>query len=135
MMPRYRVKTLLLICTAAALWLSTFSEYTSKEDVRQFILIAVTLMSATAALSAPGSKRAFWGGFTASMAILQTRSAYYTAPRMLWLQELARTLSGGLRNPLTSNIQVTLIAVAWLLISAALGWLCAYAYTQAKREK
>src|SRR4051812_42481138 len=121
-MPRYRVKTLLLVSTAVALWLSTFSEYTSKEDVRQFVLIAISLMSATAALSATGSKRAFWGGFTAAMAIFQTRSAYYSAPRMLWLQELSGKLTG-FRNPLASNIQITLTVVAWLLISAAMGWL------------
>jgi thiosulfate reductase cytochrome b subunit len=133
-MPRYRVKTLLLISAVVALWLSTFSEYTSKEDVRQLIVIAVTLMSATAALSATGSKRAFWGGFTASMAIFQTRSAFYSAPRMLWLQELAAKLSG-FRDPLTSNIQVTLTVVAWLLISAAIGWLCANVYREAKREE
>jgi hypothetical protein len=69
------------------------------------------------------------------MLIFQTRSAYYSAPRMLWLQELSRKVSGGLQNPLTLNIQVTLTVAAWLLISAAMGWLCANVYKEAKGEK
>jgi len=62
-MPRFGIKSLLLVIGVAALWLSTLAGYTGAEDVQAFILLAILVLSGIAAMSHTGRRGAFWAGF------------------------------------------------------------------------
>jgi hypothetical protein len=62
-MPRFGVKAVLVVLSAAALWLSSFTNYIGSDDVRRAILLFVTCASVAMAFSTSGQRRAFWLGF------------------------------------------------------------------------
>jgi hypothetical protein len=66
-MPRFGIKTLLVALTVAALWLSTFANYSMAEDVRRSILLLIFVAAGMAALWGRGRNRAFWVGFFVAM--------------------------------------------------------------------
>ena len=63
MPPRFGTKSLLLVVTLVALWLSTFAGFGAAADVRASILLLIFVGSAVAALCNRGKSPAFSGQF------------------------------------------------------------------------
>src|SRR4051812_12765029 len=73
--PRFGMKSLLILFAAVALWLSTFVQYTGAHDFRYAMKLAVAIVSAAASASSVGAGRYYWGGFAATMLALCWREA------------------------------------------------------------
>jgi hypothetical protein len=137
-LPRFSLKTLLIVATALALWFSTFASYRGAEDVRGFVMLAVAVAAGAAACCSKGGRRAFWGGLCASLLIMGSRSQFVSfAPRLTWLFQITMDLSGYLssdpmqRKHLMESIQAMHFGV-WLVIAMMIGLLCAYIHRQSR---
>jgi hypothetical protein len=77
-MPRFRIRSLLLLTTAVCLWLATFSGEADPSlqgpgsHFRRVLLATVLIASAVAAVSSSGHRRAFWSAFAAMMLLIMT---------------------------------------------------------------
>jgi hypothetical protein len=135
-LPRFGMKTLLIIATAIALWLSTFSAYTGHEDVRGFVMLSVAIGSGATAVYSGGAKRAFWGGFFAAIATMGARGTFLSfSPRFAWATQLAYNLAEllpGQANQNLRNLQATFAYLCSLLMAALIGLLCTYIYHQCR---
>src|SRR4051794_40830028 len=87
----FRLRSLLIAMTVAALWLSTLTGYTGSNDVQAFIWTAIVVMSGIAAGSTKGARRAFWAGFCSTMLLTSMRSVFsmYGA-KLTWTQNLSK---------------------------------------------
>src|SRR4051812_39367293 len=84
LIPRFSLATLLVATTALAVWFSTFYRYTGSDDVRAIFMLAIIIAPGAAAVYSEGAKRAFWGGFFATMFGLGSRLFLGGAPRFNW---------------------------------------------------
>ena len=140
-MPRFRIKSLLILSAAIAVWFSTFARYTGADDVQHFMILAITIGSGAAAVSAVGAKRAFWGGFCATMWAVNSRTLFSATPRFSWLTQasiyLSRYISQGPASGKANmdSIQITLAVCLWLVMAALIGMLCTYIYKQNQPSK
>jgi hypothetical protein len=137
---RFGIRTLLIAVTVVALWLSTLTGFTGSNDVQAFIWIAIVVLSGAAAICYKERRRAFWGGFFATMLLVSSRSvAIVPTPGFMWAQQLSRTLSEYLNPPqlrsgrTVLNINSTLILVTMLAVAALMGVMCVYIYNQSKK--
>jgi hypothetical protein len=68
-MPRFGIKSLLILFAIVGLWLSTFSKYPGSQDIQAIVRLLVFLTAALSALFYRGRRQAFWIGFFATMLI------------------------------------------------------------------
>jgi hypothetical protein len=74
-MPRFGIKTLLIVFTVVAIWLATFIRQGQDlqgagNEIRNCMMLVVFLASGFAAIYNQGRRRAFWSGFFATMLLL-----------------------------------------------------------------
>jgi hypothetical protein len=130
---RYRLRTLMILMAAVALWLSTITGYESAQDVRALLMLSVLVASAAAAISHDGPRRAFWVGFFLTvlpMALgsgspfLGTAFTFPWAERLLNAYGIFQNASlGGGGNPRYLFLLYTIHVVVLLLIATAMGFL------------
>ena len=137
---RFGIKSLLITVTVVYLWLSTLTAYSGSNDVQAFIWIAIVVSSGAAAMCYKERRRAFWGGFFATMVLVSTRSVVTVpTPGFTWAQQLSRTFAeylnpAQLRSGRTVlNINSTLILVTILVVAALMGLMCVHIYDQSKK--
>ena len=137
---RFGIKSLLITVTVVSLWLSTLTAYSGSNDVQAFIWIAIVVSSGAAAMCYKDRRRAFWGGFFATMVLVSTRSVVTVpTPGFTWAQQLSRTFAeylnpAQLRSGRTVlNINSTLILVTILVVAALMGLMCVHIYDQSKK--
>lgn len=138
-LPRFRIRFLLIVTAVVALWLSTFTGYTGSNDVQAFIWAAIVIMSGVAAVSCTARRRAFWAGFCSTMLLTTTRTVFTLfGARLSWTQNLSRGLAekwqgdiGG-RGQVVLNINATLILVTIVVAAILIGILCIFVYDQSK---
>src|SRR4051812_38705470 len=63
-MPRFGIKSLLIVITVVALWFSTFTDYPVAYHVRRSIVLLIFSASVLVAVYGRGRWRAFWIGFS-----------------------------------------------------------------------
>lgn len=146
-MPRFGIKSLLIVSAGLALWLSTFSRYAAASDVRKALLLAVLIASSYAAIRFEGRRRAFWGGFAVTMLIhgftipfdpsVPELLWFGYAPKLDWSGHATNKLlpyiaaSGSqLYQQLYPAVQATFAALWVLVVSMLIGWICAHVYDQ-----
>jgi hypothetical protein len=140
-LPRFRLKSLLIIMAVTGLWFSTFARYVGSEDVQQLVILVITILPGAAAFSATGSPRWFWGGFCAAMVALGSKTLFNVGPRFSWLFPVSNSLSRYIsKGPASGKanaefIQVTLALLLWTATATLIGLLCAYVYKQSQSEK
>src|SRR3954447_15729665 len=124
---RFGLKSLLITVTVVSLWLSTLTAYTGSNDVQAFIWAAIVISSGAAAVCYKERRRAFWGGFFATMLLMSTRSLVtMPTPGFTWAQQLSRTITeyvgpAQLRSGRTVlNINSTLILMTILVVAAVM---------------
>ena len=139
-MPRFSLKTLLIVFAIVALWLSTFSEYPGSEDVRAFIMLACIIASGVAAYGCTTRRRAFWLGFFGAMLMLGTRVPISNfGAKFQWAIDLSRNLplyfgvNPGGRGRLVLGINTTVYFVVMLIVATVVGLLCVYVYDQCRK--
>ena len=87
-MPRFDVKTLLLVFAVVALWLSTFTSHFFANEVRNLILYAILLISGLSAFCFRGRRQMFWLGFFATMLLFMFGSSAASPPHLRWCAQL-----------------------------------------------
>jgi hypothetical protein len=99
-MPRFSLKSMLIVFVAASLWLSTAAGYTAGTDVRRSVLFLILVASGFAALYLHGKQRAFWAGFFAAMLLCgQETSLSRYAPNFSWLSMYAANYANNTAPP------------------------------------
>ena len=92
-MPRFSIKTLLIVIAVAAIWLSTLAGYPAGRDVQSCIMLFITLAAAFAAAYNRGRTRAFWLGFAAIMLVSGLsrgiRQYFLYLPLFDWIYQIA----------------------------------------------
>jgi len=137
---RFRLRSLLVAMTLAALWLSTLAGYTGSNDVQAFIWMAILVTSGIAAASSKRKRRAFWAGFCSAMLLMSNRSVVNTfGARLTWTTTLAKEWGQALqRGPSQGqrvlNINTTLILLTLLAAATAIGFLSAVVYEQCTKD-
>lgn len=135
-MRHFSLKTLLVTVTMFALWFSTFKSYRGAADVRAFILTAVVLMSAMAAIYHSGRRRAFWLGFVGTQLLMSTRQIFpLFGARFDWALRSSRDWSQVLgvqpgQGDFVLGVHLTLIYGVILFASLVIGLLCMTVYDE-----
>jgi hypothetical protein len=139
-MPRFGMKSLLILFAAVALWLSTFAQYKAADDVRYVVRLAVAIISAAAATSNVGARRWYWGGFSTTMFALCWRASlgptrdftlgFWPSIQLTEFATKGSTIGSGSAQ----GIQSTLVFIFWLAVSTVIGLLCSYVYSQTNRQ-
>jgi hypothetical protein len=137
--PRFGIKSLLIVSAVVALWLSTLYGYTGSNDIQAFIWTAIVVMSAVAAASYSGKRRAFWAGFSGTSLLTSLRTPFSTyGANLEWTQklsmDLAKAWQGDIagRGRLVLNINTTLMFVTLLAAATVIGFLCVFVYEQSR---
>jgi hypothetical protein len=99
-MPRFSLKSMLIVFAAASLWLSTAAGYIAATDVRRSVMFLILVASGFAALYLRGKQRAFWAGFFAAMLLCgQETSLSRYAPDFSWLSLYAANYANSTAPP------------------------------------
>src|SRR5215216_670481 len=91
-MPRFRLKTMLILFAVVALWCSTITGYAAASDVQRMMVLLTFAASILAAYCNDGKRRAFWLGF--SIVIVPMGCGIYTnwpqlpIPNFFWTTNL-----------------------------------------------
>ena len=141
-LPRFQIKSLLIVTAIVALWLSTLTGYTGSNDVQAFVWTAIVVMSGVAAISYTARRRAFWSGFFGTMLLMSMRTVFSVyGSKLDWTQKLSMDLtrrwqgdtSG--RGRMVLNINSTLIFLVLLISATAIGFLCVFVYNQSRKAE
>jgi hypothetical protein len=143
MMPRFTVRTLLIIFAVVALWLSTFfvtfqGTTTLGYNIRRLLVLVGFLAAASSAVYLHGRRRAFWGSFTVMMLVLtlsiSTRPPYILNPNIEKIAELLRNgfLQGRSSDEVETCAHETFYLVILLSMSFLMGFVSAWIYGHAK---
>ncbi len=133
-MPRFRLKTMLIVFALVALWLSTFTGYAAGGDVRRSMVLLTLVASIFAAYCSDGSQKAFWLCF-AIVIVPMGGGIYYYSPEMpipnfFWTTNLFSRPA----TPLGSAITETIRAVGALLLATIAGFIGVYIYSQTRKS-
>lgn len=138
-MPRFGMKSLLIVFAVIALWLSTFAGYTGADDVRAFIMLTILITSGVAALSSTGRRRAFWAGFFGTMLAVATKLFFIAfVATFRWMRELSVEWALGIKEPIETgevakSINATIFLALTLIMATVIGLLCVHVYDQCKK--
>jgi hypothetical protein len=129
-MARFSIRTLLLLITVAALWLSTVAGYESARDVQTLLVLSVLVASSVAAISYDGRRRAFWVGFflTVLMTGLDRKFGLPWAERLLNEYGMRQNSPNGSLNHTYMFLMSTIHAVVVLLTATVMGCLGVLVY-------
>jgi hypothetical protein len=140
-MPRFGMKSVLILFAVVGLWLSTFTLDDGAQDVQFAVKLAIILTSSAAAFSTVGARRAYWGGFSATMFVLFVRATMGPPPSYTlgfwWSVRLTEYVAKGpiADAAYSKAILATTILLLWLGISAAIGLLCSHVYSNNESGK
>jgi hypothetical protein len=140
MLPRYGIRSLLIVFAMAALWFSTFAGYSGSEDIRAFIMLTILITSGVAAISSTTRRRAFWAGFFGTMLAVSTKLFFLAfVATFRWMREFSTEWAVGLRNPtdhgeLAKSINATIFLGMLLIMATAIGLLCVHVYDACTRD-
>jgi hypothetical protein len=127
-MPRFKLKTLFILLTIVALWLSTFPAKAVGSDVRRGIVLFIVVASLLETYYSRGRRRAFSLGFTIIMLIMGTNifstTPTWPVPNFYWLTNLF--VPNTPYNPLYVAANETIRAIATLLLAAVAGFVGVY---------
>jgi hypothetical protein len=139
-MPRFGMKSLLIVFAAVALWFSTFAGYTGGDDVRAFIMLAILITSGVAALSSTARRRAFWAGFFGTMLAVATKLFFIAfVATFRWMREFSMEWAVGIKEPMergefAKSINATIFLSLTLLMATVIGLLCVHVYDACKKQ-
>jgi hypothetical protein len=85
-MPRFTIKSLLIVTACAALWLSTLHGYPAARDVRANILVLLFSIAVLSAVLYRGKRQAFWLAFALCMLILGIGYPEDYVPKYFWVE-------------------------------------------------
>ena len=140
-MPRFGLKSLLIVFALVAVWCSTLRDFAGAQDVRAFVMIAIFVASGVAAYAYEGRWRAFWMGVFGTQFVMGSRQFFTLfGARFDWALRLIRDWANDPMQPRARGtyilgVHMTLIYGATLIVAALIGLLCVYVYDQAKRNK
>lgn len=142
-MPRFGIKSLLIVMAMAALWLSTFAGYTGGDDLRAVIMLAILVTSGIAAMSHTGRRRAFWAGFFGTTLALDTK-LFFTAftATFSWMRQFSMDWGMRLANPdwqdrgqFAKSINATIFLALSLAMATVIGLLSVYVYDRCRETE
>ena len=137
---RFKLKTLLIVVTVSAIWLSTLRGYRGSTDIQALLWTAITVMSGVAAINLTERRRAFWTGFFGTLLLTSTGKFFFQAGvKFDWAPELARELTenwlGGAsgRGVVVVNVHSTLTCLSLAASATVIGFLCVLVYDQTRK--
>jgi hypothetical protein len=141
-LPRFRIKSLLIVTAVVALWLSTLTGYTGSNDIQAFVWAAIVIMAGVAAMSYTARRRAFWTGFFGTLLLSSMRTVFSVyGANLNWTQKLSTQLTTNWqgdasgRGRMVLNINATLILLVLLVAATVIGFLCVFVYDQSKKTE
>jgi hypothetical protein len=136
-MPRFRIKSLLVLFAVVGLWLSTATDYPGSKDIRAVILLLIFLTAGFAALFYRGRRQAFWIGFFATMLIMAAGLPGEFVPRFIWIGDLWTRYTGTFdpNDPQYYHLLRTIQPLAMFVLSAINGCIAVYVFDCSRSEK
>lgn len=138
LVPRFDIKTLLLIFTGVALWLSTFTGYSLASDLRNLIIYSVFLVAGLKAFCLRGRRQVFWVGFFSTMLLFLFASSGNTPQARLGYfiyTSLRSTAFGGDISPFDSAAMSSIGFLVVMLGSTAMGYVGKRIYDQSQEPE
>ena len=135
-MPRFGLKTILIVFTVVALWLSTFTGYAAASDVRRSLVILTLAASIMAAFWNSGRRQAFWLGF-AIVVVPMGFSIYYSSqqlPMPLFYWTTSNSYYFTAPTPQVIATQESIRAVGALLLATIAGFIGVFVYNQTRES-
>src|SRR4051812_5786051 len=129
-MPRFGVKSILVVFAVVALWCSTFSDYAAAGDVRRTIVFFTLVISILLAYWSERRQKVFWLSF-AIVIVPMGCGIYYNSqqfpiPLFHWITQIF-----GDGTPKTYNARIeTIRAFGALLFATVAGYSSLYIYDQ-----
>ena len=146
MMPRFTIRTLLILIAFVALWLSTFFVMVQPTNpvgihVRSIMVLLVFLSATCSAIYFKGQSRAFWGGFAAMMLMLTlnlpTKPPYILEGDIssIALAIITPFFHGRIPDQVAYCLRVTVYLGVLLSLSCLMGFISTCIYDKAGKEK
>lgn len=126
-MLQFGTKTLLIVLSFSALWLSTASDFNGASDIRGAIFILLIVYAALRAYYSVGKPKAFWLGFAAIMVLMGRDSQ----PMFYSVNYDFRT--GSEYDLLTGFNRETVYFGAALTLATIAGYIGTYIYDQSQK--
>jgi hypothetical protein len=137
-MPRFGIKSLLILLAVVGLLLSTSSGYTGSQDIRAILLLLIFLTAGLAALFYRGRRQAFWIGFVVTMLIMGSGFPREFVPGFAWVGELWTRYRGPYpptMDPLFNSSLPIIRTLAMIGLSAISGCLAVYIFDRSRSQK
>ena len=141
-MPKYSIKTLLLLFAVLALWLSAATGYAAASDVRMSITSVIFLGSAFAAAYFRGRRRAFWLGFFVMFLLMAcpmiSQLIPLQVPQINWQGDVAArwaatiSTSPKMQSELHMWLFWTIKFSGTLALTTVMGFVAAHIYDQSR---
>jgi hypothetical protein len=138
-MPRFGIRSLLVVIAVLGLWLSTFAGYVGAQDIRAIILQFLFIAIGAAAIFYRGRAQAFWIGFFTSMLITSLAYPRDFAPKFNWINDIWKIYSGHLPGsggsaelPQFFNARDMIMTVYMLLISSVSGCITVFVFDRSR---
>ncbi len=133
-MPRFRLKTILILFAAVALWCSTITGYAAASDVRRTLVLLVLAASILATYCSNRTRRAFWLGFSIVIVPMGCgvyyQSPEWPIPNFYWTTNLFFQPA----TPQGTAMAETIHALGALLLASIAGLIGIYIYDERPPE-
>jgi hypothetical protein len=126
-MPRFGIKTLLLVFGMFAFWLASLWMGDIGGDVQRSIILAILFGSAAAAIYGRGRQRAFWGSFFAVIFLMGCDSLRTFLPMYFPYLGWPNTVADKWGTSFTSDPSLQSSAHSWIYWTLRMSWILALA--------